>query len=69
MRRATLGLAGSPLWSIRANWVKPDGVMAMMLDAPILRITPEIVSLIAEIDDFKGARRATMNLKRLIPPP
>ena len=30
----------------------------MTLDATTLRITPEVLSLIAEIDEFKGAWRA-----------
>src|ERR1700736_2183743 len=35
-----------------------DGKAAPPLDLATLRITPEILSLIAEIDEFKGAWRA-----------
>jgi Fic family protein len=35
-----------------------DGRMAASLDIAMLRITPDILSLIAEIDEFKGAWRA-----------
>ncbi|NSY10039.1 hypothetical protein G6M23_10535 [Agrobacterium tumefaciens] len=34
-----------------------DGEMEFLKTA-IVRITPEILSLVAEIDEFKGARRA-----------
>jgi len=39
------------------NWMGMDGEMELLNTATI-RITPEILSLIAEIDEFKGAWRA-----------
>jgi Fic family protein len=68
-----LGLAAAPPMAIRANWVKTDGQTVifplkksgvngwrndMTFETASLRITPEILSLIAEIDEFKGAWRA-----------
>jgi Fic family protein len=38
--------------------METDGEMASPLDLGTLQITPELLSLIAEIDEFKGARRA-----------
>src|SRR6266404_9860825 len=35
-----------------------DGKTASLFDLTTLRITPEVLSLIAEIDEFKGAWRA-----------
>lgn len=40
------------------NRMKMDGKMDSLFDLTTLRITPEILSLIAEIDEFKGAWRA-----------
>lgn len=40
------------------NWMEMDATMTPSLKAETLRITPEILSLIAEIDEFKGAWRA-----------
>jgi Fic family protein len=46
----------------RPQWyhdrVELDGKMAAGIDESTLRITPEILALIAEIDEFKGAWRA-----------
>jgi len=44
------------LWQI--NRMEMDGKTASSFDVTTLRITPEILSLIAEIDEFKGAWRA-----------
>jgi Fic family protein len=38
--------------------MKMDGSTVFGIDASTLRITPEVLSLIAEIDEFKGAWRA-----------
>ena len=38
--------------------MESDGTTAVSIDASTLRITPEVLSLIAEIDEFKGAWRA-----------
>jgi len=43
--------------SYRFGW-KRMGQWMTVLDLSTLRITPEILSLIAEIDEFKGAWRA-----------
>jgi Fic family protein len=40
------------------NRMEMDGKMAAPFDLTTLRITPEVLSLIAEIDEFKGAWRA-----------
>lgn len=42
-----------------------DGEMEFLKTA-IVRITPEILSLVAEIDEFKGARRAVGQIARKI---
>ena len=42
----------------QTNWMKMDGEMVPPFDITTLRITPEILLLIAEIDEFKGAWRA-----------
>lgn len=39
-------------------WMESDGETALSIDASTLRITPEVLSQIAEIDEFKGAWRA-----------
>ncbi len=40
------------------NWVEMDEIMDATLNTSSLRITNEILALIAEIDEFKGAWRA-----------
>jgi hypothetical protein len=44
--------------SAQINRMVMDEKMAAPYDMATLRITPEILSLIAEIDEFKGAWRA-----------
>ena len=46
------------------NWVETDGEMDTALDLSTLKITPKLLALIAELDEFKGAWRA---LGRLAP--
>lgn len=42
----------------KINRMEMDGKTASPFDLTTLRITPEILALIAEIDEFKGAWRA-----------
>jgi Fic family protein len=46
------------------DWVQMGVVLGVMIQADSLKITPEILGLIAELDEFKGAWRA---LGRLAP--
>jgi Fic family protein len=41
-----------------SNWVKTDGKMDRKINASSLKLTNEILTLISEIDEFKGAWRA-----------
>jgi Fic family protein len=40
------------------NWMELDGNAAMAINSASLEITPEILTLVAEIDEFKGTWRA-----------
>lgn len=40
------------------NWMETDGKMDVSVNTSTLKITPEILTLIAGIDEFKGAWRA-----------
>ena len=48
------------------NWMEMDGQMARTLDIATLRITPAVLSSIAELDKFKGAWRAIGRILRRI---
>ena len=40
------------------NWMEMDGKMGAAINTSTLEVTNEILSLISEIDEFKGAWRA-----------
>ena len=45
-------------WAGDTNWMESGGKMGGSLDTTTIEITPEILSLVAEIEELKGAWQA-----------